>query len=416
MFKSKKTNEHHSADLVVAGGGASGLFAAWLAANCGMKVVLHEAALQPGRKLAISGGGHANFSNSSMGPEHYLCGDKKFCCDALRAFPPAAFIEYIKYWRLPHEERAGGRLFLKCRAKALVDRLARGCSGCGCRIITNSRLLNIGRRSEYLEAQTTSGTFLAPRIILAFGSPAMPALAGCRDCWNLPRQLGHRVEPPTPALVPFIIRKLPDGREFGSLAGIGLPVDIALRNPDGAEFNFSGDLLFTHEGISGPAVLRVSLRHVAGGILKVDFLPGVEVEKLLDLQENSKKTPRSLLRRHLPPRLVDFLVHEPLASRKIAGISRRDRTMINASIKNFCISDARPAGLEKCEVCAGGVDVREIDSRTMESRLHAGIYLIGEMLDVTGDLGGYNLHWAFASAWCAVRSFLPGLTMPGVHM
>lgn len=390
--------------IIIAGAGAAGLFCAWLLSRAGLPITLLEGGSRAGRKLAVSGGGYANFSNRRISPDNYYSPPlPDFCKNVLAGFGERDFIALCGQTGLKFREKEHGKLFLVEPASALTKKLLNGCSNAGCRIIYNERIEKAKYSQGLFSLQSAKGIHEAEKLVLALGSPARPRLAGCSSCWQLPRSLGHKIIPPRPALTSI---HYTGGKyaAFADLAGISLNVSISF---DGAAYGhkklvWHDDILFTHKGLSGPAILNATLFAQKGSRLRIDFLPLYKFECLLD--DNGKKTPRSILKQFLPDRLAKALLPLPRGERKAAELSRADRQALGAAVNDFILDEFAADGLACAEVCAGGVDVGEINPRTMQSLKLPQLYIIGEMLNVTGELGGYNLHWAFASAHAAAKS------------
>lgn len=395
----KNRGDENRADVLVLGAGASGLICAREAAGRGLRVTVLERGAVPARKLAISGGGKANFTNRRVTPQDYRCDGPDgtaFCAPALRAFAPAAIQRLIRQWRLPFEEREHGQLFLTVPAQKMVQALLADCRQRGCRILCNNPVETLTFSEGMFEAHTQEGVWHAPAAVLAMGSPAWPQAGGSGHGYRLAQQLGHSLVLPRPALTPLL---LPQGHHFTSLSGISLPVRIAA----GAR-QWQDHLLFTHGGLSGPAALKASLFWESGMQIFVNFLPDHQFKALLDAPEAGKQTARALLGRLLPQRLADALLPQESARKKIAELSRATRDSLVEAVHAYSLLPAGTAGLKKAEACGGGVQTAEIDPQTMQSRLCPGLFITGEMLDVTGLLGGYNLHWAWASGMAAGRA------------
>lgn len=395
------------ADVLVLGAGASGLMAAREAARRGLAVTILERAGCPGRKLALSGGGKANFTNRSVTTRDYLCRpDGAFCAPALAAFPPRAMLDLVAAWGLLVEERDHGRLFLTVPAQRLVQALISDCAAAGCRLLCGCDVSALRHDGRVFVADTSRGQWCARAVILALGSPAWPAAGGTATGWELARGLGHAPTPPRPVLAPFLLDPAhPLAHVLRDLAGVSLPARLTLATDTTEARTFDDDLLITHDGLSGPLALGASLFWRKGTSLCLDFLPDEDVERLLDAAGGGR-TPRALLRGRLPQRLLDTLWPMPEARRKIAELSRAARHGLAHALQNVCLVPAGLGGLERAEVCSGGVPVSELDARSMESRLVPGLHITGELLDVTGRLGGYNLHWAWASGVSAGRAVL----------
>ena len=443
-------------DVLVVGAGPAGLMCAREAAGRGLRVLVLEQAALPGRKLLISGGGKANFTNRRVLPLHYRCGDPAFCGPALKAFSPAVMERLVAAWGLPVEERGHGQLFLTVPARDLLHCLMEDLRSRGVDIRTRRAVRALRRTADGFCVETDDGPCLARAVVLAAGSPAWPQAGGSTAGFRLARACGHTLVPPFPALAPFLLppdalpvpaegpdrdagpqrtppRRLPPAARRGlppaarsisgapatsptrdaprTLAGISLPVRISL--PDAGlppalarDPIWRDDLLFTHEGLSGPAALKASLFWEPGMSVQVDLLPETSFRALLDDPQSGRRSPLSLLRQHLPQRLAEALLPPELARRRAAELSRKAREELYEAVHARRFQPSGVADFRKAEVCGGGIDVREVEPRRMESRLLPGLFLIGEMLDVTGLLGGYNLHWAWASGVAAGRAVL----------
>lgn len=394
-------------DVIIVGAGAAGLMCASEAAQRGLKVLLLERGCKAARKLAVSGGGRANFSNLSVCPDDYLCrSDPDFCQPALAAAPPQEILRRMQSWRLPVEEREHGRLFLTVPASRLAAALKKTCADRGCRLVCQVEALAVRRENDGFAVDCGDCVWRARAVVLALGGPACPQAGGSNSGWRIAAQLGHRLTPPRPALTPLRLSDAtPLGASLLALSGISLPARLTLpEDATGAKRSFADHLLFTHTGLSGPLILSASLFWRQGQPLELDLLPGRSLEALLDA--HGRRSPRSILRGLLPQRLVDALVPPELAQRKAAELSRQARRQISNAIHALTLTPAGLEGLDKAEVCSGGVDTAEMVPETMESRLVPGLHIIGELLDVTGRLGGYNLHWAWASGILAGRALL----------
>ena len=396
-------------DVLILGAGAAGLACACEASRRGLGVLLLERGRSPGRKLSACGGGRANFSNRSVTPEDYLCrSDAAFCRHALASLPPERVLRRIQGWRLPVEERDHGRLFRKVPAIRLVRALEDECAAHGCRLACGAEVRAVQREDGGFAVDDGKRIWRARAVVLALGSPACPALGGSAAGWRIAAALGHTLTPARPALVPLRLPEVtPLGAALRGLAGISLPARLTLAHAvEGKTRIWEDDLLFTHTGLSGPLVLGASLFWRDGHALELDLLPGQDTEALLDV--GGARTPRALLRRFLPQRLLDAVLPPEPARRKCAELSRQARRQLAAAVHALRVTPSGTGGLDRAEACSGGVDTGEVDPRTMESRLIPGLHIVGEMLDVTGRLGGYNLHWAWASGIRAGRSVLAG--------
>lgn len=391
-----------NAQVIIVGGGAAGLFCASLLGQAGINVILLEKNREMGKKLRLTGGGHANFTNRDMSVEKFLCQPaKNFCYRALEAFKPKNIVEVINSLELRWEERAHGKIFLKEDSSELVRRLVEKCNHHGARLFANEEVKCICPGQQ--EIRTTKAVYRGEDIVLAQGSCAWTGLGKENDTMKLASALGHDIIKFQPALTPLYYdrAKTIQGR-FANLAGISIEVEAAWL--DGPERIWRDDLLFTHRGISGPAAFNASLYWKAGKALKINFLPGVDFEAHVDCWP--KRTPLGLLKRYLPNRLALALLPEDLRERKNGQLSRYDRERLGRTVNSHVLENLHGGSFRVAEVCLGGVSVNEIVPLSMESRLKPNVYIIGEMMAVTGELGGYNLHWAWASAYAAACSII----------
>lgn len=389
-------------DVIIIGAGAAGLLCARECVLRGLRVLVLEGGEKTGRKLCLAGGGKANFSNRDIAPCHYHSSLPNACQHALRGFPTRDILRLVEGWSLPYEERKHGQLFLRTAALKLRDALLRDCTTNGCDIVCRAPVSRIWQENEWFCVASNEHVWTAKGVGLATGSPACPQCGANASGYKLARQLGHTIIPHRPALAPLLMpHDWPSATlPCAALAGICLPVRISL--PEHPGMSWQDDLLFTHEGISGPAVLKASLFWEVRQMLEIDFAPDANVEQLCDTQ--GKSLARTIVRRIVPQRLADALLPPALADRKCAELSRGQRQSLAASIHAHKCLPLRTAGLKQAEACNGGVDMREVNSRSMESTLTPHLWFMGEVLDVTGLLGGYNLHWAWASAMAAARS------------
>jgi predicted Rossmann fold flavoprotein len=404
-------------DALILGAGASGLMCAWRAARRGRTVLLADHAAKVGRKLAISGGGKGNVTNRLLSPDDYEGENPGFQRSALARFSPEGLVDMLRDAGIALEEREHGQLFCKGSAREVARFLLDRCRASGCRLALNERVLDLapgfGPKGDRLfRLRTSRGEHWGRAAVIALGGPAWPQVGATGTALELARRLGHRVIPPRPALCGLA---MPEDWPLRGLEGISLPVDIALdveaygKAPRRENFAAARglSLLFTHTGVSGPAALQASLYWRKGAELRINFWPGPAQEAtpalaaLLDAPTSGKLLCRTLLKRRFPDRLAEALIPPELGDRKCASLSRAARTLLCARVHDHRVTPLRGEGFAKAEVCAGGVDTAELSSQSMESRLVPGLYICGEALDVTGRLGGCNLHWAFASGHAA---------------
>ncbi len=388
-------------DCLVLGAGAAGLTAAWKAAEGGASVLLVDRAARAGNKVRIAGGGKANVTNRTVSADWYVGENPDFCRPVLKRYGSRVVLSLLEALRIPLEERECGQLFCRTPADRLVEALLERCRAHGVHLCFNHMIEGLEAeencfRLRLRDASGADATLTAPVALIALGSPAWPQIGASNLGHTLAVQWGHRIVPVRPVLAPFI---LPEDWPLHGLSGISLPVRITAGSR-----SFTRDLLFTHKGLSGPAALLASCFWSRGMALDVDFLPAVRLLDLLHAPEHGRLQVRTLLSRFLPERLADALCPRELARRKVAELAKKDRERLARSVHAHQANPSRLEGLSRAEAAAGGIDTREVDPLSLESRLRPGLFFAGEVLDVTGLLGGYNLHWAWASGLAAGKA------------
>ncbi len=413
--------------MVILGAGASGLMCASVAAGRGKSVLILDHAAKPGRKLSITGGGKCNLTNRTVTIQDYAGENPHFCRSALSRFTPDHMLAMLHEAGIDIEEREHGQIFCKRSAKDLLNLLVKTCLNRGCRTAFEETILTVEQTAAAsndaspagarFRVRTRTGEYEARSLVIAMGGPAWPQVGASGRGYELARAFGHRIVSIRPALAGLIMP--PDWPLIG-LTGISTPVSIrvipppdkpALADPPDKRKKKEAaaqvlaaenlDMLFTHKGISGPAALQASLYWRKGYHLIMDFLPGLAQDNPLDDPASGKLLCRNLFRRHLPDRLCDALLPPDLPGQKVAELPRRERDRLCALFRAHEVVPTGSEGFAKAEVTAGGVSTEEVSSRGMESARVPGLFFCGEVLDVTGRLGGYNLHWAFASGTAA---------------
>jgi predicted Rossmann fold flavoprotein len=360
----------------------------------GRRVAVFEHNAQIGCKILISGGGRCNFTNLYAGAVNFLSRNPHFAKSALARFTPADTIAIVERHGIPYHEKTLGQLFCDRSARDITGMLEAECEAVGVRIVTGC---TIERVSAALELETSGGVIRPESLVIACGGLTVPKIGATPFGYQVARQFGLGIVECRPALVPLLFAS-EDRERFDGLAGVSAD---AVASADGHAFREK--LLFTHRGLSGPAVLQASSYWEPGGVLEIDLLPGIDL--LGELREarsaGSKLEARSIAARHLPKRLADrwFAVHG--FSKAVAEMSDREMDAIASSLNRWKLRPAGTEGFEKAEVTAGGVDTAELSSQTMEARKQPGLYFIGEVVDVTGQLGGFNFQWAWASGFAA---------------
>lgn len=377
-------------DAIILGAGASGLFCALTAARRGLAVALVDNSPRPARKLRISGGGKGNFTNLSVEPGNYLCANPHFVKSALARLTPWDVIDFFTAHGVTYEERDHGRLFTMEGAPRLAGILAEQCGRLGA-------AFHLGRPIEAVEGPgpfrvRAGGVALeSARLVIALGGPSWPQAGGTDLAYSLARRFGLAVTPTRPGLVGLALpkKRLAMCRD---LAGNSLPATVSCGNA-----RFTDALLFTHTGLSGPAVLQISSRWREGRPVVIDFLPSAPLAELVEANRSSNILFRNLLGRVLPKRLPGHLLPEGVLQTPVSQLSAEQIAEAAEAVHGFAVTPSGTEGPARAEVTVGGVDTDGISSKTFEAKDVPGLHVIGEALDVTGDLGGYNLHWAFAS-------------------
>ncbi len=383
-------------EVIIVGAGAGGLWLNFRLAEAGIDVMLMDGQNRAGRKLLISGGGKCNVTNLSVSHSNYIGNNPGFCGDALARMTPQHVLSFLDEHGISWEERDFGQIFLKRGAEELRDLFLRLGEKHGSFPLLGVKALGVHRKAEGFELKTSIGIFLTSKLVLATGSPAWPSCGADGSGLALACSLGHSIVPPRPALTPLTV---PGNRPLGELAGISPVVGISARKAGVKSYILP--LMLTHRGISGPAALQVSSWLDAGDAVIIDWLPGETCEALFGQPGAGRVLLANLLSRKLPPRLVRALVPDSLGGRKTAELSRKDRDKVSELVHRYELLPLEP-DFSKAEACRGGVDTAEICPRSMESRLVPGLFFVGEVLDVCGELGGYNLHWAWASSEAAL--------------
>jgi predicted Rossmann fold flavoprotein len=383
-------------DAVIIGAGAAGMMCGRTAGQRGRKVLLLERSPSVGQKILISGGGRCNFTHLRVEPKNYLSDNPHFCKSALSRFTPLDFIKLIEKHGIAYHEKAPGQLFCDDRAHRIVDLLLAECKAGGVIIKTGCAVKRIEKKGAFI-VQTDSATYTAPALVVATGGLSYPGTGATGFGYEIAEQFGLAVIACTPALVPLSYQSA-DVKRYGNLSGISIIAAVATGST-----TFTDAILFTHKGLSGPAILQLSSYWTPGAPVTLDLLPHLRLNDAIMRwkSERPKAELKTLLREHLPERLAHrFLdLHGP--SRPVHRLTERDGAALARIFHHWQIQPGGTEGYGKAEVTRGGVDTRELSSKTFESRNVPGLYFIGEVLDVTGWLGGFNFQWAWASGHCA---------------
>lgn len=388
-----------SADVVVLGAGAAGMMCALEAGRRGRRVVLLEHAERAGKKILISGGGRCNFTNLHCRAETFLSENPHFAKSALARFTPADIIALIEKHGIRYHEKTLGQLFCDRSAMDIVAMLERECAEAGVRLMTGVKVLSLTKDAQFV-VETSAGTFRSESVVVATGGLSIPKMGATGFGYGVAEQFGLRVVDCRPALVPLVFS--PEDRDrWCDLSGVSADV-VAAAGAGKRRGSFREKMLVTHRGLSGPAVLQASSYWRPGETITLDLAPGSEIISPL-LERNARRDPAAAvlaLRAALPQRMAErWAALNPPADWTNASLDAMER-----QLHAWKVTPAGTEGYAKAEVTAGGVDTAELDAKTMQSRKVPGLYFIGEVVDVTGWLGGYNFQWAWASGASAGRA------------
>ena len=381
-------------DILILGAGAAGLMCAIEAGKRGRSVVVLEHNTSVGEKIRVSGGGRCNFTNTNAGPENYLSSNPEFCRSALARYTPSEFVSLVERHGIGYREKKLGQLFCDGSAQQIIDLLLKECAEAGVRIQTGIRVDEVKKEGRFT-IRTSGGHVESESLVVATGGLSVPKLGASDLGYRIARQFALRIVDPRPGLVPFVFNG-DDWKRLHQLSGVSLDAEVSC----GAVV-FRENILFTHRGLSGPAILQASSYWKAGDAVTINLLPGIDVEEYLKTHRATKKELRSVLESVLPSRFVRAWLDIHGGGKPMNMLSAREIAEIAESLTRWRIVPGGVEGYSKAEVTVGGVDTSELSSKTLGVRSVPGLYFIGEVVDVTGWLGGYNFQWAWASGWAA---------------
>jgi len=394
-----------SYDVVVIGAGAAGMMAAAVAGQRGVRVLLIDHARRLGEKIRISGGGRCNFTNIGTTPACFISRNPHFCRSALAGYSPRDFLDLIESYGVRWHEKHRGQLFCDESSAEIIRVLRAECDRGRVHWRMPCRVESIARSGDQFHVLTDQGTLRVPQLVLATGGMAIPQLGATDFALRIARQFGLRVVEPRPALVPLTF-DAGQWKPFSALSGVALEVDM--ETTGSSPMLFQEDLLFTHRGLSGPAVLQISSYWNPGEPIRIDLCPGQDLEqRLLEAKRSGRRHLATVLSGLWPRRLAEQWlanVGQDLGAQRLADIPDRSLRALADTIHAWTLHPAGTAGYRKAEVMRGGVDTDGINQRSMEARNVPGLYIVGEALDVTGWLGGYNFQWAWASGVACGRA------------
>ena len=380
-------------DTVIIGAGAAGLICAATANKRGRRVLVLDHATAAGKKIRISGGGRANFTNLYAAPANYLSENRHFCVSALKRYTQHDFIDLVDKHQIAYHERDHGQLFCDGSAQQITDMLLE--EAAGIRLQTETKTTRIFKENNLFQIETDRGIFSADAVVIATGGPSIPKMGSSRFGYEIAKQFGLGIIEPRPGLVPLTFDEETLARLNG-LAGVSQDASVSL-----GKTRFTEALLFTHRGLSGPVILQISSYWKIGDTLLIDLLPGQDLFSFLkDTKANQpRRDVRTALAQLLPKRLAHKMTEWANCDGRLAEISDKALRRLTAQVQNWRVTPNGSEGERTAEVTVGGVDTAALSSKTMEAKSVPGLYFIGEVVDVTGHLGGFNFQWAWSSGY-----------------
>ena len=389
-------------DVVIIGAGAAGLMCAITAAQRGRTVLVIEHAEKIGKKILIAGGGRCNFTNINTAPRNFLSENSHFCKSALARYTPHDFIALVEKHGIAYHEKKLGQLFCDDSSRHIVQMLEAECASAGVEIHVQTQTERVAQMGdESFQFDTSLGRIKAHSLVIATGGLSIPKMGATDFGHRLARQFGLRVTPMKPALVPITLTEASNKAQFGAISGVSVD---AIVESNGVAFR--ENILFTHRGLSGPAILQASSYWNKSESITLNTAPELDFEKLWEQHRTSSVILKNILAQHLPKRFVDtfceYYAHE-IALTPFSNLSRKHFDALQHALTAWNLVPSGSEGYAKAEVTAGGINTDDLSSKTMEAKAVRGLYCIGEVVDVTGWLGGYNFQWAWASACAAGR-------------
>ncbi len=384
----------HKLDALILGGGAAGLMCALEAAKHGRRTAVLERADRLGKKILISGGGRCNFTNLHCAPENFVSGNPHFAKSALARYTPADFIALVEKHRIPYHEKTLGQLFCDRSAHDIMDMLEAECRAVSVQIFLSTHVMEVHRSTEFV-VRTNAEEYCAPALVVATGGLSIPKIGATSFGYDLAKQFGLKIRTTKPGLVPLVLSD-EDRTRYCDLAGVSTEVMVASDH-----HSFREKMLITHRGLSGPAILQISTHWNKGRPIHINLAPDRDVTRpMRETNTRNAAAARAALQNVLPNRFatrwLDF--HAPTAW------TNQALEQLENELHRWTLTPVDTEGYEKAEVTAGGVDTDELSARTMECRRVPGLFFVGEVVDVTGQLGGFNFQWAWASGAAAGRA------------
>jgi len=413
MLKTQEPSALRHYNTIVIGGGAAGLMCSAQLGALGLSCLVLDHANKVGKKILMSGGGRCNFTNLDIGPDHYISKNQHFCKSALSRYTQYDFLDLIHKHNIDYHEKTLGQLFCDHKSKDILNMLLAECDANGVVIQTSTDILAIKKLikpssdapNSRFTLNTSKGQFQTSNIVLASGGLSIPTMGATGFGYEIAQQFGLKVTAKHASLVPFTLDQ-PYLTMAQQLAGLSIVASISCNNA-----TFTNHILFTHKGLSGPAVLQISNYWWPEDTLTFNLLPQIDLDHLLSTAKINKepKQLQTLLSEHAPKRFIQYWLemHEaiaPLGKKTPGQLTHADIKQLCALFHQWTLTPKGTEGYKTAEVTRGGIDTAEVSSKTFETKRVLGLYCIGEVLDVTGWLGGYNFQWAWASGWCAAQA------------
>lgn len=384
-------------DVIVIGAGAAGLMCAIEAAKRGRQVIVLDHANRAGKKILMSGGGRCNFTNINIEPDKFISANPHFCKSALSRYSQWHFIDHVQKSNIAYHEREHGQLFCENSSKDILKMLLAEAEKYNVVIQLNTTVEKITPVNATYKITTSKEKYQCQSLVIASGGLSIPKMGATPFGYKVAEQFNIRIMPTSAGLVPFTLQP-EDKLRFESLSGIAISSTVKTGNTE-----FKENILFTHRGLSGPAILQISSYWKPGDTITINLLPAVHLYDLITTSktDHPQHILKTLLTQILPKRLVNIFIEHELLETKIKSLSKTQIESVVNSLQNWKIKPNGTEGYRTAEVTLGGVDCNALSSKTMQANDHPGLYFIGEVVDVTGWLGGYNFQWAWSSGWCA---------------
>lgn len=386
-----------SYDVVIIGAGAAGMMCAMEAAKRGRSVLILDHAAMPGEKIRISGGGRCNFTNIHASPKNFISGNPHFCISALSRYTQRNFIALVERHRIAYHEKTLGQLFCDGSARQIIDMLVSEMQGRGVELALSTEVRDVGKTVEGFVLALSTGTVTCQSLVVACGGKSIPKMGATGFGYEVAEQFGLAIVETRPALVPLTFDEKTLER-LAPLAGNAVDAEVSC-----GKTRFSEAMLFTHRGVSGPSILQISSYWREGDEIRIAMLPGVDVADLIRTAKraNGRQAVQTVLANHLPKRLAQSIAERTGFDGNLADLSDSQIKTVGAAVNDWRIKPAGSEGYRTAEVTLGGVETNGLDQKTMQAKSVPGLFFIGEVVDVTGWLGGYNFQWAWSSGWVA---------------